>query len=140
MKGESMCLYNVQSPEKKSGIGWKLVYAGHPSNGDTIYLPEYPAFHKDGSGGCGYESSGAKYRHKSPRYRIGVTYKVKHQNKAMDCFGTPYRAGVHLYTAKPEYVPGMRILECSYDNAVAEDSEGIVVALTITPLLDVTED
>jgi hypothetical protein len=134
-----MCLRSVEIPTIKSGIGYKLV---RKTSNPEVFLPEYPGFFLDGSGGIGFanlEMSDKPYIKANIIYKLNKTNRVYHKRMAGMLYdrSVTYRAGIHLFLEKPSefhYGKGnMACLECRYSQAVACD-ENVVVALRVTPI------
>jgi hypothetical protein len=99
-----MCLKALNPIGKESGYAIKIVTKTNKPDEFTSY---YPVFHKEGDGGNKSKELHLRKTHRKSRvvYKIGRTYRVKHQFMARAENGDHYPALVHCYhnTNKARY-------------------------------------
>jgi hypothetical protein len=129
-------LSDTRVPKETEGIGYKLVHRG-PEKG--TYLPEWPYFAKDGTGGMNRPQRGKPSFASSMVYKLGETTECRSRRKARTYSGKLYRAGIHLYLAEVfahTWREDLVTLECTYKRALITDFI-VVVALEITPIREI---
>jgi len=91
-----MCLKILFPLEITSGYAIKVV---NTTDKPDEFTPYYPVFHKEGKGGNRSLDKTLRKNHRKARviYRLGRTYRVKHQFMAFTYKGDPYPALVHCY-------------------------------------------
>jgi len=140
-----MCLDFVNIPEKKEGIGYKLVRR----NGKKSYLPFWPYrdIYNDGA----TDSPDSDF---NPLQKVTTTYTIGNktitdlQYTQRSKSGTMYQSGIHHYKSIEDLLilesrldyegpyAMYTIIECKYEDAFAEDVNTIV-SKTTTPIREI---
>jgi hypothetical protein len=130
-----MCLWAVDEPLVKEGIGYKVVCR---TEKEGEYLPEWQYQFANGTGGTSFFEENVYIV--DTVYKIGVVETVNHNRMAKAYNGEQYHAAIHLYKEPLEFFHRDThvLIECQYKEAVAEDEE-CIVAKSVTPIREVSE-